>query len=63
MSQLYQNLIERIRGEVSDLEQVVARARQSWSMVQKAPMEEYVYVDSVALTCIASIQAWSACLS
>jgi hypothetical protein len=49
VSQLYQNLIERIRGEVSDLEQVVARARQSWSMVQKAPMEEYVYVDSVAL--------------
>jgi hypothetical protein len=49
VSQLYQNLVERIRGEISDLEQVVARADQSWSMVQKAPVEDYVYVDSVAL--------------
>ena len=49
MSNLYQNLIERIRGEVSDLEQVTDRAIHGWSIVQKAPAEQYAYVDSVAL--------------
>lgn len=49
MSRLYQNLVERIRGEVLDLEQVADRALQGWSMVQRAPAEQYAYVDSVAL--------------
>ncbi len=47
--ELYQNLVERIRNEVSDLEQVIKRARQAWLRVQKAPEEQYAYVDSTAL--------------
>jgi hypothetical protein len=46
---LYQSLIERIRGEVLDLEQVIERAKQAWLLVQKAPEEQYAYLDSVAL--------------
>lgn len=49
MSDLYQNLTSRIRGEVSDLEQVVLRAGQAWQLVQSRPPDQYVYVDSVAL--------------
>ncbi|HEX6387550.1 MAG TPA: antitoxin [Anaerolineae bacterium] len=50
MNVSYQNLIERIRGEVIDLEQVVQRARQSWSLLQKASAEDkFPYVDSTAL--------------
>ena len=49
MNDLYQKLIERIRGEVLDLEQVIERAIQGWSLVQKVPAEQYAYVDSVAL--------------
>ena len=46
---LYQSLIERIRSEVSDLEQVIERAKQAWFLAQKAPEGQYVYIDSVAL--------------
>jgi hypothetical protein len=46
---LYRPLIERLRGEVSDLDQVVERASQAWLLVQKSSEEQYVYVDSVAL--------------
>jgi hypothetical protein len=47
---LYQNLIERIRREVTDLEQVLDRAGQAWLLVQHAsPEEQPIYVDSVAL--------------
>jgi hypothetical protein len=46
---LYQSLIERIRSEVVDLEQVIARAGQAWALAQTASEEQYVYLDSVAL--------------
>lgn len=46
---LYQALIERIRGEVSDLEQVIERAGRAWSRVQRTPADQYAYIDSVAL--------------
>jgi hypothetical protein len=49
LSKRYQSLIERMRGEVADLDQIVERARQGWSVVEKAPAERYAYVDSVAL--------------
>ena len=44
----YQNLVERIRSEVSDLEQVIDRAEQAWSHVGTAT-DQYAYLDSVAL--------------
>ena len=47
---VYQNLNQRIRSEVSDLEQVIHRARQSWFRVQQASAEQYAFVDSVALS-------------
>ena len=49
MSELFENLAERIRGEVSDLEQVIERAGQAWQLVQRVQSEQYFYVDSVAL--------------
>ena len=48
MSILYEELAERIRGEVPDLECVVQRALQSWSQVQRMPGEQ-AYLNSVAL--------------
>ena len=47
MSILYQELAERIRGEVPDLEHVVQRALRAWSQAREAPGEQ-AYVDSVA---------------
>ena len=49
MSELYQKLIERIRGEMTDLEQVITRAEHSWSQLQQDQFESFAYVDSVAL--------------
>ncbi len=49
MNSLYQGLIERIRGEVSDLDAVIERARQAWSSAQRDQEARYAYVDSVAL--------------
>lgn len=49
MSEPFENLAERIRGEVSDLEQVIERAGQAWQLVQRGQSEQYFYVDSVAL--------------
>lgn len=49
MRDLYQNLIERIHGQVTDLEQVVERAGRGWSLARKASAEQDAYVDSVAL--------------
>jgi len=45
----HQWLIERIRGEAADLDQVVERTRRGWSLAHKASVEQYAYVDSVAL--------------
>ncbi|MAT99874.1 MAG: antitoxin [Anaerolineaceae bacterium] len=50
MSSLYQNLIDRIRNELSDLVQVIERTQEGWSNVQKTPAKErQAFVDSVAL--------------
>lgn len=49
MNSLYKELVDRIRGEVTDLERVVQRALRSWTQAQKAPGEQDAYLDSVAL--------------
>jgi hypothetical protein len=49
VNNIYSNLAERLRGELADLEQVVSRALQSWSLIQKTPQEQFAFVDSVAL--------------
>lgn len=48
MSTPYQEVAERIHGELSDLEWVVRRALRAWSQAQKEPGEQ-AYLDSVAL--------------
>lgn len=50
MKPLYQNLIERIRNEIADLEQVIERAQEGWAKVQVTSAKEHqAFVDSVAL--------------
>lgn len=49
MNGLYKELVERIRGEMTDLERVVQRALRSWPQAQKASSEQDAYLDSVAL--------------
>jgi hypothetical protein len=49
VSNLYETLVERIHGEVTDLEQVIERAGRGWSLARKASAEQDAYVDSVAL--------------
>ena len=49
MSEPFENLAERIRGEITDLTEVIDRAGQAWQFVQERPPEQYAYVDSVAL--------------
>jgi len=49
VSVLYQELVERIRGEALDLERVVQRALRVWPQAQKASGDQDAYVDSVAL--------------
>lgn len=49
MSDLYQSLVERMRDQVFDLDQIVERAGQGWTVVQQGSAEQFAYVDSVAL--------------
>lgn len=49
MNSLYKELVERIRGELTDLERVVQRALRSWPHARKTSTEQDVYLDSVAL--------------
>lgn len=49
MTHPYQELIERIRGEVPELERVMNRALRAWPQAQKTFPEQEVYMDSVAL--------------
>lgn len=44
-----QELVERIRGEVSDLDRVVKRAWMTWNRSKQLSSEQEVYIDSVAL--------------
>jgi hypothetical protein len=46
---LYQELIERIRGEIPDLARIVLRIRQAWPQAQKPSAARDAYLDSVAL--------------
>lgn len=45
----YQELIDRIRGEMQDLEEVVQRALRAWHKAQNLSPEKEFYLDSVAL--------------
>ncbi len=49
MKNFYQELVERIRGEVPELEVVVERALLAWSYAQKTSGERDFFFDSVAL--------------
>lgn len=49
MSGLYEELVYRIRGEVSDLDRLVQKALRVWSRVQKPENEQDIYLDSIAL--------------
>jgi len=46
---LYRELVERLRGEIPDLESVVQRALRAWPQTRKATGEQDAYLDSVAL--------------
>ncbi len=45
----FQTLIDRIRGEVVDLDQVVQRASEVWLLARQKSDEQAIYLDSVAL--------------
>ena len=49
MSLLHRELADRIENEVVDLNGVVERALGSWEQGRKAPADQEVYLDSVAL--------------
>jgi hypothetical protein len=46
---VYQELVERIRGELPDLERVCNRAAHAWFQAKKASGDQDAYLDSVAL--------------
>jgi hypothetical protein len=48
LNSLYEELVDRIRGEVPDLDRVVQRAQRAWTQTQMTS-EEQLYLDSVAL--------------
>lgn len=48
MNTLYLELVERIRGEVTDLDRVAQRALAAWAQAKRMP-DESAYLDSVAL--------------
>lgn len=49
MNALYRELVERIHGEVADLDRIVQRTQRIWPQAQKALGDQDAYVDSVAL--------------
>lgn len=49
MTATFQTLVDRIRGEVSDLDQVVQRASEVWPLAQQESEDQAIYIDSVAL--------------
>lgn len=49
MNSALELLIERIRGEVIDLDMTVRRVQRSWSVVSRGLEDQDVYLDSVAL--------------
>jgi len=49
MTKPYEELVERIRGEVSDLNHLVRKALMAWDNCIKPSKDQGVYMDSVAL--------------
>lgn len=49
MRELYEELVQRIRGETVDLDRLVDRVLTSWSRSQKYTDEKELYLDAVAL--------------
>ena len=50
MNALYQELVERIRTEMPELDQVARRVQHAWSQIQQVGSDERaVYLDSAAL--------------
>lgn len=49
MNKGYQEVAQRIRGEVSDLDQVAERAIQSWRQARMRARDQAAFLDSVAL--------------
>ncbi len=49
MTNLFIELIERIQGELEDLNRVIDRSEKSWQKAQFSSSEQDVYLDSVAL--------------
>jgi len=49
MNKAYEEIVERIRGECSDLDHLVRRTLSAWNQSKKNPEDQDVYLDSVAL--------------
>jgi len=49
MNKPYAELVERIRGEASDMDRLVQRALLAWNQCKDLSTEQGVYIDSVAL--------------
>lgn len=49
MKKAYRELVDRIRGQITDLERVVQRVEGAWSRGKRLSEEREVYLDSVAL--------------
>jgi uncharacterized protein YukE len=52
-------LANRIRNELGELERVIGRVQEGWKRAQQS--SDDFYLDSVALNCTISTEAWSAC--
>lgn len=49
MTSPFQTLIDRIRGEIADLDLVVRRASEVWHLAHQETDDQAIYIDSVAL--------------
>ena len=45
----FQEIAERIRSEIKDLERLIQKAQHTWSHIHTLPDDQDVYLDSVAL--------------
>lgn len=49
MNRLYEELIDRIRGETPEIDRLVQRSLLAWTRAQRSTSEQEIYLDSVAL--------------
>lgn len=49
MKAIYQQMVDRIRGEIADLDRLVKRALTAWGHCQRVSSDQEIYLDSVAL--------------